>query len=163
VTDSVGDRVHRYLLDGGDADLRRLLTISQVLAEPARTALRRSGIAPGWTALECGCGPLGALLQLAELTGEAGQVTGVDLNAAAVDRVLSTAGALALGNVSAFAGDIHDLGAGALGGPFDLAYTRLFLEWDRNTSERGHGAAARDRWGCAGLAGTAPLATVLLY
>jgi SAM-dependent methyltransferase len=127
VTDTVGDRVHRYLLDGGDADLKRLLALSQVLAESARTALRRSGIAPGWTVVECGCGPLGALLQLAELTGAAGAVTGVDLNAAAVDRVRSTAGALALGNVTAVAGDIHDLGAGALGGPFDLAYTRLFL------------------------------------
>ena len=35
--------------------------------------------------------------------------------------------ALQLGNVELFAGDIHDLGAAAVGGPFDLAYTRFFL------------------------------------
>jgi SAM-dependent methyltransferase len=34
--------------------------------------------------------------------------------------------ALELGNVELVAGDIHELGA-AVGGPFDVAYTRLFL------------------------------------
>jgi hypothetical protein len=33
-------------------------------------------------------------------------------------------------------------------------WNRLVREgWDRDTSERGQGAAARDRWDCAGLAG----------
>ncbi len=40
MTDAVGDRVHRYLLGGGGDDLKRLLALSQVLAEPARTALK---------------------------------------------------------------------------------------------------------------------------
>jgi SAM-dependent methyltransferase len=127
VTGTVGDRVHRYLLDGGDDDLRRLLGVSQVLAEPARTALRRSGISPGWRVIECGCGPIGALVQLAELTGENGQVIGIDQNPSAVDRVRLTAAALGLGTVTAITGDVHELGAAALGGPADLAYTRLFL------------------------------------
>jgi hypothetical protein len=35
--------------------------------------------------------------------------------------------ALQLGNVELVAGDIHELGAATVGGPFDLAYTRLFL------------------------------------
>ena len=35
--------------------------------------------------------------------------------------------ALELGNVELFAGDIHELGTAAVGGPFELAYTRLFL------------------------------------
>jgi SAM-dependent methyltransferase len=39
----------------------------------------------------------------------------------------SVVAALELGNVEVFAGDIHDLGAAVVGGPFDLAYTRLFL------------------------------------
>ena len=127
MTDTAGDRVQRYLLDGGDEDLRRLLGISGVHAEMTRTALRRSGIAPGWNVLDCGCGPLGALPQLAELVGETGRVTGVDLNPEAVRRARAAAGALGLGNVRAFAADVHDLGAADAGGPFDLAYTRLFL------------------------------------
>jgi SAM-dependent methyltransferase len=127
VTDTAGDQAQRYLLDGGDEDLQRLLGISQAHAEMTRTALRRSGIAPGWKALDCGCGPLGALPQLAELVGETGRVTGVDLNPEAARRAQAAAGALGLGNVRAVAGDVHDLVAADVGGPFDLAYTRLFL------------------------------------
>jgi hypothetical protein len=49
VTDTVGQRVQRYMLDGSDKDLRRLLGIAEVMAESAVTALRRSGIGPGGT------------------------------------------------------------------------------------------------------------------
>ena len=45
----------------------------------------------------------------------------------AIQRARSVVAALELGNVELFAGDIHELGAAAVGGPFDLAYTRLFL------------------------------------
>jgi len=127
VTDTAGDRAQRYLLDGGDKDLQRLLGISEVQAEMTRTALRRSGIEHGWKVLDCGCGPLGALPQLAELVGETGRVTGVDLNPEAVRRAQAAAAALGLGNVRAVAGDVHDLAAADVGGPLDLAYTRLFL------------------------------------
>ena len=127
MTQRAGDRVQRYLLDGGDEDLKRLLGLAEAHGEMARTALRRSGIAPGWNVIECGCGPVGALVQLAELVGDTGRVTGVDLNPAAVDRARSVAAALGLGNVRAFAADIHDLAAVDAGGPFDLAYPRLVL------------------------------------
>ena len=127
MTQHAGDRAQRYLLDGGDEDLKRLLGLAEAHGEMARTALRRSGIAPGWNVIECGCGPVGALVQLAELVGDTGQVTGVDLNPAAVDRARSVAAALGLGNVRAFAADVHGLEAVDAGGPFDLAYTRLVL------------------------------------
>ena len=127
MTQRAGDRVQRYLLDGSDEDLKRLIGLAEAHGEMARTALRRSGIAPGWNVIECGCGPVGALVQMSELVGDAGRVTGVDLNPAAVERARSVAAALGLGNVRAFAADVHDLEAGNAGGPFDLAYTRLVL------------------------------------
>jgi hypothetical protein len=65
VTDTVGQRVQRYMLDGSDKDLRRLLGIAEVMAESAATALRRSGIGSGWNVIECGCGPLGAPFDVA--------------------------------------------------------------------------------------------------
>jgi SAM-dependent methyltransferase len=64
---------------------------------------------------------------MAEMVGPAGRVVGVDVSEPAVQRARSVAAALELGNVDVFAGDFHELGAAALGGPFDLAYTRLFL------------------------------------
>jgi len=61
------------------------------------------------------------------MVGPAGRVVGVDFNEAVVQRARAVVSALELGNVEVFAGDLHDLDPAALGGPFDLAYTRLFL------------------------------------
>ena len=77
--------------------------------------------------IDCGCGPLGGLAVLAEMVGPAGRVVGVDVSPAAVQRARAVVAALELGNVEVIAGDLHDLDAAALGGPFDLAFTRLFL------------------------------------
>ena len=38
-----------------------------------------------WSAIDCGCGPLGGLAVLAELVGSAGRVVGVDVNEAGLD------------------------------------------------------------------------------
>jgi SAM-dependent methyltransferase len=124
---TVGERVHRYLLDGSDEDLKRLLAISERMSPSTRTALRRSGIQPGWAVIDCGCGPLGGLLDLAELVGPGGRVVGVDASQPTAQRARSAVAALGLGNVEIVAGDVHDLAPGAAGGPFDLALTRLFL------------------------------------
>jgi SAM-dependent methyltransferase len=120
-------QVSRYILDGSDQDLRRLLIIAELNAEAARTAFRRVGVQQGWNAIDCGCGPLGGLAVLAEMVGPAGRVVGVDLSHAAAERARAVVAALELGNVEVVAGDLHELDSAALGGPFDLAYTRLFL------------------------------------
>ena len=127
MTDTVGQRVQRYILDGSDDDLRRLVAASELLADSARTALRRSGIQAGWSVIECGCGPVGALTVMAELAGQAGRVAGVELNPAAVRRAQSVVDTLGLENVQVIAGDVNELEMAAVGGPFDLAFTRLFL------------------------------------
>jgi SAM-dependent methyltransferase len=122
----VAERVRRYILDGGDEDLRRLLRVSEVSADMARGAFRRVGVGDGWSAIDCGCGPIGGLAVLAEMVGPAGRVVGVDTNDAAVGQARSVASTLGL-DVQVVAGDVHDLDVAELGGPFDLAYTRLFL------------------------------------
>ena len=121
------DQQRRYVLDGGDEDLRRLLTLSESFAVQARRSFQRAGVGPGWTVIDCGCGPVGALALLAELVGPSGRVVGVDFSEAAIQRARSVTGALGLENVDLVAGDIHELGAATLGGPFDLAFTRAFL------------------------------------
>src|SRR5919198_5576347 len=121
------ERAQRYSLDGGDEDLRRLLGISRLSEEMVRAAFRRVGLQQGWNAIDCGCGPIGALAVMAEMVGPAGRAVGVDSSEPAVQRARTVVGALELDNVELVVGDIHELDAGALGGPFDLAYTRLFL------------------------------------
>ena len=127
MADATMDQVRRYILDGSDDDLRRLLSLSESFAEHARRALRRVGVGPGWTVIDCGCGPIGGLAILAEMVGPAGRVVGVDFSEPAIQRARSVMAALGLENVELVAGDIHDLDATTLGGPFDLAFTRAFL------------------------------------
>jgi SAM-dependent methyltransferase len=123
----MAEAVSRYFLDGTDQDLQRLLSIAELSAEMARAAFRRIGVQQGWNAIDCGCGPIGGLVVMAEMVGPAGRVVGVDFNQAAVQRARAVVSALDLGNVEVVAGDLHELEPAALGGPFDLAYTRLFL------------------------------------
>ncbi|HEY6274703.1 MAG TPA: class I SAM-dependent methyltransferase [Streptosporangiaceae bacterium] len=127
MADAIAERVRRYILDGSDEDLRRLLSMAQVTAEPARAAFRRVGMSDGWTVIDCGCGPVGGLAVMAEMVGPAGRVVGVDSSESAIQRARSVVAELGLDNVNLVVGDIHDLDAAALGGPFDLAFTRLFL------------------------------------
>ena len=127
MTEAIADRVRRYVLDGSDADLRRLLGISQVTAEAARGAFARVGIREGWRAIDCGCGPIGALAVMADMVGSTGRALGVDFSEPAVQRARSIVAALGLENVELVVGDIYDLDAKLLGGAFDLAFTRCFL------------------------------------
>ena len=124
---AAAEQLGRYVLDGSDEDLRRLLTISEVAAETARRAFGMVGIGAGWTVIDCGCGPIGALAVLAEMVGPAGRVVGVDFSEPTIQRARSVVAALGLQNVELAVGDIHNLDAATLGGPFDLAFTRCFL------------------------------------
>ena len=127
MADVLAERVRNYILDGTAQDLWRLLSISEVCAEMARAAFRRVGVQEGWNAIDCGCGPVGGLAVIAEMVGPAGRIVGVDFNQAAVQRARAVISALELSNIEVVAGDLHDLDPAVLGGPFDLAYTRLFL------------------------------------
>jgi ubiquinone/menaquinone biosynthesis C-methylase UbiE len=127
MADATADQARRYIADGSNQDLRRLLSISESVAENGRRALRRVGIADGWTVIDCGCGPLGGLAVLAEMVGPGGRVVGVDFSEPSIQRARSVVATLGLGNVDLVVGDINELDGATLGGPFDLAFTRLFL------------------------------------
>jgi len=124
----------RYILDGSEQDLQRLERVATLAAEPLVRALREIGIADGWKALDCGCGPLGGLAVLAEMVGPTGRAVGLDFSEPAVRRARERVAALGLDNVGVVTGDIHDAGAAALGGPFDVAYARCFLTHQNDPS-----------------------------
>jgi SAM-dependent methyltransferase len=81
----------------------------------------------GWSAVDCGCGPIGALTVLADLVGPSGRVAGIDFNAPSIERAKSVLHALGIGNVQVYVRDVSVVNADEIGGPFDLAYTRCFL------------------------------------
>ena len=78
MAEEIAERVRRYILDGSDEDLRRLLGVAESTREMARSAFRRVGMQEGWHVIDCGCGPIGGLAVLAEMAGPAGRVVGVD-------------------------------------------------------------------------------------
>jgi SAM-dependent methyltransferase len=123
----ISDRVRRYVLDGADADLRRLLKLAAVTEDLARTALRRVGVTSGWKVVDCGCGPLGALGVMSDMVGPSGTVAGFDFHAPTVERARVVLRELGLHDVTVVHSDVHDVEVAALGGPFDLAFTRFFL------------------------------------
>jgi ubiquinone/menaquinone biosynthesis C-methylase UbiE len=127
MTSSTPERVRQYIHDGTDEDLRRLLTIAEVHADPARAAFRRLGIEQGWSAIDCGCGPIGGLAVLAEMVGPTGRVVGIDVSEPTVQRARSVLATLGLDNVEVIVGDINETNLGVLSGRFDLAYARCFL------------------------------------
>ena len=135
MSETIGERIRRYVLDSSDEDLQRLLSVAELSAEPTRTAFRKIGMKPGWRVIDCGCGPLGALAVMAEMVGPEGQVVGIDFSEPAVQRARSTASTLGLDNVEVRVGDIHDVDGQALGSAFDLAYTRLFLVHQRDPAQ----------------------------
>ena len=80
MAEAIAERVRRYILDGGDEDLRRLLGVAETTQEMARSAFRKAGMQEGWHAIDCGCGPIGGLAVMAEMVGPAGRVVGVDFS-----------------------------------------------------------------------------------
>jgi hypothetical protein len=47
MAEAIAERVRRYILDGGDEDLRRLLGVAETAREMARSAFRRVGMGEG--------------------------------------------------------------------------------------------------------------------
>ena len=99
MAEAITERVRRYILDGSDEDLRRLLGVAETTQEMARSAFRRVGMREGWHAIDCGCGPIGGLAVMAEMVGPAGRVVGVDFSEPTIQRARSVVAALQLGNV----------------------------------------------------------------
>jgi SAM-dependent methyltransferase len=146
--DPIAERVRRYILDGSNEDLRRLLSISQVTADPARAAFGRVGVQEGWRVLDCGCGPIGALAVMAEFVGSDGQVLGIDFNGPSIERARSVIAELGLTNVKVAVGDVNapDIELAVRGG-FHLAFTRCFLTHQTQPAHTLTQIAARVRSG----------------
>jgi ubiquinone/menaquinone biosynthesis C-methylase UbiE len=59
----------------------RLVITARFRDPHIRDGLRRIGLRPGDKVIDVGCGPLGALLVLADIVGPTGTVVGLDMDA----------------------------------------------------------------------------------
>jgi SAM-dependent methyltransferase len=71
--------------------------------------VQHAGLCPGDRVLDAGCGAGAALIPASRAAGPTGQVTGVDLSAAMLERAAATCTALRLGNVTLARADATDL------------------------------------------------------
>ncbi len=118
-----------YLFDRGQGDQERLIRSSEALSAFTTESCLRAGLGPGGRAIDVGCGPLGALIALAELVGSEGRVAGLDSSGDALARARLILTQRGYSTVTLVQGEL-DTGLTALlcpPGPFDLAYVRRFL------------------------------------
>jgi SAM-dependent methyltransferase len=107
-----------YSLGATDDEHRRLVHLASHEEDRVIDACRRAGIAAGATAIDAGCGPLGALAALSNVVGSAGTVIGVDANAAALARAR-----MLVPHVTLVHADVNDVQLENA----DLVYSRLML------------------------------------
>ena len=118
-----------YLFDRGQGDQERLIRSSEALSAFTTEACLRAGLRPGGRAIDIGCGPLGALIALAELVGSEGRVTGLDSSGEALALARAILTQRGYTTVTLVQGELGTVRTGQLcpPGPFDLAYVRRFL------------------------------------
>ena len=80
------DKGGRYSITQNDAEMARLMSFAQAADGHARDGLGRVGVGRGWKAIDVGCGPVGALLTLADLCGPEGAVLGLDMDKLSLQR-----------------------------------------------------------------------------
>src|SRR5687767_1313813 len=109
-----------YSLAASDDEHRRLIALASAESDHVVEACRRAGVIAGSTAVDLGCGPLGALSALSSVVGPAGTVIGIDASASALERARELVPNVRLihGNVNAMDPPVTNA---------DLVYCRLFL------------------------------------
>lgn len=126
---STPESTREYVLGTGRDELERLGLQHRLWADAAHEAWKHAAISPGSRVLDVGCGPGYAALDLAELVGPRGRVTGVDESAGFVGYLRDQAKARHLDHVDGAVGDVQALPGVVPGGrgTFDAAYARWVL------------------------------------
>lgn len=95
------------------------------------------GLSSGQRAIDVGCGPIGALAQLADVVGAEGLAVGVDRNGHALRAAADFAAERGLKQIRLIEADINRLTPEDLAelAPFDLLYARCVLFWQPDPVE----------------------------
>jgi ubiquinone/menaquinone biosynthesis C-methylase UbiE len=123
-----------YVVESSTAEYDRLVGVAHTFDEHVQDGCRRAGLRRGDRVIDVGCGPLGALLSLADLVGPTGLVVGLDVDAQALEKAAAIVTRRGLSNIQLIHGDINSMVTDAIpgAGSFDLAYCRLMLVHQRD-------------------------------
>jgi ubiquinone/menaquinone biosynthesis C-methylase UbiE len=95
-----------YAIRGGEEGARRLDLLAQVMGPTTDALLAGSGISPGMTCLDIGCGAGHVSRVLAERVGPSGRVVGIDLDPVKLATARAEAERAGLGNLHYHAADV---------------------------------------------------------
>jgi ubiquinone/menaquinone biosynthesis C-methylase UbiE len=113
-----------YLMDRGEHETQRLISVANVLNPSTRRMLHDAGIAEGMRVLDVGTGAGDVALLAAELVGPTGRVVGLDQDPQILRTAFARAQAAGLDTVSFVAGDCR---TATRVGRFDAIVGRLVL------------------------------------
>jgi SAM-dependent methyltransferase len=113
-----------YVLGSHDAEIARLQTQAERLAEPTAVLFARGGIRPGMRVLDLGSGPGDVAFLVADMVGPEGVVVGVEQDPAQIAAATRRRDASGRRNVDFRAGDARSYVADE---PFDAVVCRLLL------------------------------------
>jgi SAM-dependent methyltransferase len=118
-----------YTLEPSEAEHARLIAVARRDADQVREMCARAGVGEGARVVDVGCGPVGALLELAEIVGSQGTVVGVDSSVGAIETARGIVARSGRRNVRLVHGDVYAMAPAALEGdrPFDAAHLRFVL------------------------------------
>lgn len=114
-----------YVLGTDDPEIKRLGVQHALWRERALSAWRRAGLKRGATAVDVGCGPGYATLDLAELVGPEGKVYAVDRSRRFLDALEEAAAARGFGHIETIEADVDALQLPE--GVADLVWVRWLL------------------------------------
>ena len=114
-----------YPLDNSEGETSRLERQADELMPDSRALLDRTGLRPGNSVIDLGCGPRGILDLLAERVSPGGRVVGVDSDPAHTAMASEFAAKRGLANVELITTDARDTGLPS--GSFDLVHARTLL------------------------------------
>jgi SAM-dependent methyltransferase len=114
-----------YTLGSSEGETSRLQRQADELTPDSRALLDRTGLRPGHSVIDLGCGPRGILELLAERVSPGGRVVGVDADPAHTAMAAEFAAALGLTGVEVITADARRTGLPS--GSFDLVHARTLL------------------------------------
>jgi ubiquinone/menaquinone biosynthesis C-methylase UbiE len=137
------------MLDASDDEHSRLIAIARRNGDIVRELCAAGGIGEGARVADVGCGPIGALLDLADVVGPQGTVLGIDSSEGAVESARAIVTREDLRHVRVVHADINHLERDALlgGDHLDAAFLRLVLVHQADPANMLHQVAALLRHG----------------
>ena len=124
---------NEYFLSTGEADRQRLTILGKLYSPNALVFLKASGLKPGMTILEVGCGAGNMACDLAEYVGPTGSVIAIDNSAYQVELAKQLANKRGISNINFHVHDVLDIDS--LGISYDATYGKWVIEFLPNPED----------------------------